>query len=323
MRLFNFETPLKEFDSYLKQIGLIGTTETVLTIEKPGEGNMNVVIRVKTNTNSYIVKQSRDYVKQYPQIPAPLERITVEKLFYSGLSESVVSSHFPKVLHYDSENYLLLLEDLGQIQDLTNIYSERQISQVTIKSLVKVLSEIHSVAPNQQQPENRKLRELNHQHIFVLPFLQDNGFDLDKVQNGLQKLSQPLKNNDVLKQKIDAVGKRYLSEGNTLLHGDYYPGSWMKSQKQLYVLDPEFSFVGFPEFDIGVMAAHLIMATGKLTILDLILKEYRGRASFELTHQVAGIEIMRRLIGLAQLPLQRSLKEKEQLLDTAQKLVLS
>jgi 5-methylthioribose kinase len=37
---------------------------------------------------------------------------------------------------------------------------------------------------------------------------------------------------------------------------------------------------------------------------------------------VAGIEIMRRLIGLAQLPLERNLEEKEYLLKTAREMVL-
>ncbi|NKI31677.1 phosphotransferase [Muricauda sp. DJ-13] len=284
---------------------------------------MNVVIRIKTNTNSYILKQSRDYVQKYPQIPAPLDRIMVENIFYSRLADSSVSKHFPKVLHTDAENFLLLFEDLGQIEDLTQMYSKKQIDKNTLKSLVQILSGIHSVIPNPEQPKNLKLRELNHQHIFVLPFVQDNGFNLDDVQSGLQELSLPIKNNRELKRKIDEIGLRYLSQGNTLLHGDYYPGSWMENQKQLYVLDPEFSFVGFSEFDLGVMAAHLILATGDLGILKEIFNEYQGSASWELTSQIAGIEILRRLIGLAQLPLQRSLKEKEGLLDLAQKLVLS
>jgi 5-methylthioribose kinase len=37
---------------------------------------------------------------------------------------------------------------------------------------------------------------------------------------------------------------------------------------------------------------------------------------------VAGIEIIRRLIGLAQLPLQRSIEEKDYLLQHARKMIL-
>jgi len=39
--------------------------------------------------------------------------------------------------------------------------------------------------------------------------------------------------------------------------------------------------------------------------------------------KVAGIEIMRRLIGLAQLPLKRSIEEKKLLLEMARTLILN
>jgi 5-methylthioribose kinase len=70
------------------------------------------------------------------------------------------------------------------------------------------------------------------------------------------------------------------------------------------------------------MAAHLIMATGKKRYLNLIHDKYQGEADKNLMGQVAGIEIVRRLIGLAQLPLERSIPEKRKLLKKARKLIL-
>ena len=107
------------------------------------------------------------------------------------------------------------------------------------------------------------MRKLNHEHIFVLPFLENNGLNLEDVQPGLWELSIPFTTNQAIKNVVDSVGERYLSSGEILLHGDYYPGSWMTQENNLYVIDPEFAFAGFAEFDLGVMAAHLIMATGK------------------------------------------------------------
>lgn len=323
MKLFSLDTPLNQFEDYLRKNRLIDSSDQVMAIEIPGEGNMNVVIRTKTNNTSLILKQSREFVQKYPQIPAPLDRILVENFFYTALSKSSVAYRFPKVLHFDEKNFLIVFQDLGAIQDMTHLYARRNIDPMAIKDLVQVLSEIHAVAPDPKQPKNTKLRELNHQHIFVLPFMQDNGFDLDDVQPGLQNLSEPFKANAPLKKKVEEIGQRYLENGTTLIHGDYYPGSWMKAQNQIYVLDPEFSFVGFAEFDLGVMAAHLILATNQPSILDAIFNEYVGDASKELSKQIAGIEMIRRLIGLAQLPLQRTLYEKEQLLQLAHKFVLS
>jgi 5-methylthioribose kinase len=146
---------------------------------------------------------------------------------------------------------------------------------------------------------------------------------LNDIQPGLQELSQHFKEDAAIKAVVVKVGKKYLSPGDTLIHGDYYPGSWMTEAENLYIIDPEFGFVGFPEYDLGVLAAHVIMATGKKSFLDRVYAMYQGNADKRLMSQVAGIEITRRLIGLAQLPMERTLKEKERLLKKARKLMLA
>jgi 5-methylthioribose kinase len=131
------------------------------------------------------------------------------------------------------------------------------------------------------------------------------------------------KENENLKKQVNIIGEKYLSKGDTLLHGDYYPGSWMSINDLLYVIDPEFGFVGFPEFDLGVMAAHLIIATHDLSYIEKIEKTYPKTIDMKLLKKIAGIEIMRRLIGLAQLPLSRTLADKEQLLLMSKNMILS
>jgi 5-methylthioribose kinase len=114
----------------------------------------------------------------------------------------------------------------------------------------------------------------------------------------------------------------YLKVGKTLLHGDYYPGSWMEKDENVYVIDPEFSHIGFKEFDIGVMGAHLTMITEKEEYLKKIIKAYSGDIDKSLFYKVSGIEIIRRIIGLAQLPLNMSLTVKEKLLNISKKMIL-
>jgi len=283
---------------------------------------MNVVIRVITNKRSLILKQSRPYVNKYQDIPAPLGRIDTEYQFYKSLDDQSISHYYPKVIGYNSEEYLLALEDLGQCQDMSYIYKDRKISKADIRTLVRILKELHNLEPPKDFPLNIELRKLNHQHIFVLPFQEMNGFNLDSIQKGLQGLSLPYKIDDSLKKEITYIGKLYLSSGDTLIHGDYYPGSWMKSDKQLYVLDPEFSFIGFKEFDLGVMAAHLQLS-GMRSALTEILKIYNEITNTRLTIKIAGIEIIRRLIGLAQLPINLSLEEKDMLLSRAYEMIMS
>lgn len=330
MNNFDLDIPISVLEEYIRQNDwLLSKSEEIVSIEKPGEGNMNVVLRVTTNKRSFILKQSRPFVQKYQQIQAPIDRIKVELQFYQAIQSSALSAHIPKVLGFNATDHLLLLEDLGQCEDLVFIYEKRAIDKTALQKLTFIIDLIHRTKAPVDFPENIEMRKLNHQHIFVLPFLEDNGFSLDDIQPGLQELSLPYKKDAELKKAIEKIGKRYLSEGDTLLHGDYYPGSWMTESNNLYVIDPEFGFVGFAEFDLGVMAAHLIMATGKKKYLSRIHSQYNGqanqpngRASKKLMSQVAGIEIMRRLIGLAQLPLDRTIDEKKSLLKKAHKMIL-
>ena len=316
-------TPVSELQDYLLANEWLEPQESILSVEKPGEGNMNVVLRVTTDERSFILKQSRPYVEKYQQIAAPLERIAVEKKFYQAVRDNAVNVHVPKILGYDAAEHLLLLEDLGNCEEMTVIYRNGSISAKQLDRLVFILGLIHRKSVSSDFPENLEMRQLNHQHIFVLPFLENNGFQLDDIQVGLQELSLPFKNDTAIKSIVKKVGEKYLSLGNTLIHGDYYPGSWMTEAENLYIIDPEFGFVGFAEFDLGVMAAHIIMATGKKGILNRVYEKYQGEADKKLMSQVAGIEIMRRLIGLAQLPMERSIKEKGKLVRKVRKLILA
>ena len=169
-------------------------------------------------------------------------------------------------------------------------------------------------------PSNLAMRQLNHEHIFNFPYLVENGFNLDDVQAGLQAAAMPYKTNEVLKAKIKACGEIYLAtQGNHILHGDFYPGSWLKVADGLKVIDPEFGFVGPAEFDLGVLLAHLLMAEQPSSVSKAIFQKYQQPARFKegLLSQFVGIEILRRLIGIAQLPLSLDLNTKKKLMAQA------
>ncbi|MGS0526226.1 hypothetical protein ACU8V7_14710 [Zobellia nedashkovskayae] len=79
MTAIDTNTPLEELQNYLQSKEWLHTAEKLTAVEKPGDGNMNVVLRVITDQRSFILKQSRPYVQKYQQVEAPLDRITVEK----------------------------------------------------------------------------------------------------------------------------------------------------------------------------------------------------------------------------------------------------
>ena len=320
--------------NYLRRRGWLDTGEVISSVEKPGEGNMNYTLRVITPNRTLIVKQSRSYVEKYPSIAAPADRAVTEGRFYEQVqSTPTLSTQMPQLLGIDAENNILILEDLGAASDFTFLYQPgRQLSEADALTLTAYLSDLHEqFVTHTPDPAfaNHAMRALNNEHITNYPFLEDNGFDLNTIQPGLQELAMPYKRDATFKKIVQALGEMYVADAQTnkpvtLLHGDYYPGSWLQTATGTKIIDPEFCFYGPAEFDLGVMIAHLMMAEQPPAIIDTVLTHYEPIPGFDepLRKQFTGVEIMRRLIGLAQLPVSLSLDKKRDLLNEAHSLLL-
>ena len=315
-------------NNYLQNNSWLQRNETVFSATKPGEGNMNCVLRIKTNVTSYIIKQSRDYVEKYPQISAPKERAKSEAAFYNCIKQyPFLLEHTPGLLRVDGENNILLIQDLGTSNDYTFLYNgKQQLKEEDAHMLTSFLNELHGNVIKNFDPllKNDAMKQLNHEHIFVYPFMENNGLDLNTITEGLVEISLQYKTDSALKEKAKLLGEKYLEEGDHLLHGDYYPGSWLHTNEGLKIIDPEFCFYGCAEFDLAIMIAHCYLSEQPQHIIELIINSYKKNEVFNITlmHQFAGIEIMRRLLGLAQLPLKCSLSIKKELLQKSYQFIM-
>lgn len=322
---------LTDLESYLKTQNWLGAEESIIKAEKPGEGNMNFTLRVYTSLGrTFIIKQSRAYVEKYPSIAAPENRAIIEGKFYEFTQENEkLSSFMPQLLGLDEVNNIIVTQDLGNSSDLTNLYQpDQQISVEDITSISQYLSELHGAFKTQTPDEifrNRAMRALNHEHIFIYPLMEDNGFDLNNVLDGLQEAAMVYKTDEAFKTIVKELGEVYLADGSYLLHGDYYLGSFLKTSNGVKIIDPEFCFYGRAEFDLGVLIAHLKMSEQSNEIIEAAVRNYKKADDFneKLFGQFTGIEIMRRIIGLAQLPLTLSLEKRILLLNKAKSLITS
>ncbi|MBO0726202.1 MAG: phosphotransferase, partial [Blastocatellia bacterium] len=296
---------------------------------KAGAGNMNYTLRVRTPARSFILKQARPWVEKYPQIAAPWERALIEGRFYEVVStEPQLAAMMPKLLGLDTQSHIIALEDLGEAQDFTTLYHGAELDGDSLDELAVYLTRLHREfmgAEFKCDFANRAMRSLNHLHIFDLPLLEDNGLDLDAFTPGLHKAAQTLKRNERYVSAVRKMGDLYLSDGEALLHGDFFPGSWLKTASGVRVIDPEFCFYGPPEFDLGVTVAHLYLAGQKAGLIERVLESYLPPLPLTpaLVWQFAGVEIMRRLIGVAQLPLNSELERKAELLRLSREMVLN
>ena len=309
----------------LLRLGLIDSGEPIESMGRAGEGNMNVVIRIVTPRRSLILKQSRPWVEKYPQIDAPANRILSEIDFYRRIEgyESI-RQRVPHMMGYDQEAHILVLEDLGEANDYTDLYDRRAPDELPLDEAINWLAKLHAIelTPTERaQVGNRELRQLNHAHIFVIPLQSPSALSLDSICDGLEALADGVRRNPIVAGAADKLGKRYLVTGDHLLHGDFYPGSWLKTESGLRVIDPEFTFAGPVEFDLGILAAHRVLAGGGTESPELIAGSYLraggGTLDKSLLSGFFAMEIIRRLIGVAQLPLSANLMQRAKMLEIA------
>lgn len=329
----------RSLERYLHRLGVLDEGECVISLAVAGEGNMNQTVRLgiaggTTGERSLIVKQSHPWVERYPEIAAPWDRVLGEARFYLLTSANAeVASRMPRLIEVDPEARLLVLEDLGNRGDYTSLYrgprGGEQLTSPQVTTLVGWLSDLHATKFPPSAHEglaDRGMRELNHEHMFRFPLDPDNGLDLNAITPGLAEEARRLASDKAYVANVTALGKTYLQEANSdavLLHGDFFPGSWLRTDAGPMVIDPEFAFFGPAEFDVGVLLGHLYLAEQEPHLHEAVLETYRLPTGFDwhLALGFCAVEIMRRLIGVAQLPLTMSLEKKQRLLALSHGLI--
>jgi 5-methylthioribose kinase len=317
---------------YLVERGFAQAGEAI-TAELAGEGNMNCVVRVRLPTRSLILKQARPWVEKYPSIAAPVERAASEARFYRfATRDPLVAAMMPRLLHFDEGAALLVVEDLGTAASLLDCYQgSRVFNRSQLNELAQYAFALHRlvVPPNERAAfRNQAMRRLNHEHIFDLPLRRDGALSdmLERITPGLDRVADDFRRDSRFCDIVEELGQRYLQqEGPSLIHGDLFPGSLLQTASgQLCIIDPEFSFCGDPEFDIGVFYAHLLLSGHAEDALASWLQaamQDELHSEF-LVFRYAGVEIMRRILGVAQLPVFLSLEAKSHLLKQSREMVL-
>ena len=316
-------------ERYALARGLVRPDRLPIAVARAGDGNMNVTLRLTpTGGRPFILKQARPWVAKYRDIAAPFERTLVEAAFYEAVRvDPLVSGRMPSLLGVDTNDHVLALESVDGAGDLTSIYAGRELPAGTLDDLLSWLAALAGIAVAVEQRSvfaNREMRALNHEHMFRFPLNADNGLDLDAITPGLKDAARELIDDAMYRDAVAALGQRYLSDRSTLVHGDFFPGSWLQTEdKGVRIIDPEFCFLGDAEFDIGVLAGHALLAGAGAQRLEQIAASVTARR-LDATRVAgyAGVEIMRRLIGVAQLPLPYGIDRKRALLQRSHGLVL-
>lgn len=333
---------------YAKEKIVMFINSEKLSGEEIGDGNLNYVFRVKDEATgkSVIIKQaghtariSDDFVLSTDRIRIEAGALQIERALAPGL--------VPRVYFFDEAMSCLVMDDLGSYKIMRAALLEFEMfpefAEHITTFIAQTLLRTSDIVMNHKQKKalvkdfiNPELCEISEDLVFTEPYF-DQFKRNEVIEENLEFVTEHLYDNEVLKEEVAVLKYAFLTNAQSLLHGDLHTGSVFITKEDTKIIDPEFAFYGPMGYDIGNVVANLVFAwvNGKAnqkmefvnwveqTIVDVIdlfkmkfvkvWKEYATElfaknTAFQVdylqsvitdTAGMAGLEMNRRIVGLA------------------------
>ena len=261
--------------SFLLNIDIISEyfDDTILDIQEIGDGNLNFVFIVSSHKNpkkSLIVKQAVPYLRIAGEgFPLSRERMNYEIRALEIYSQSA-PQYIPKIYYSDEAMSVVIMQNLsehiilrkGLIDKIIYPNFAEDISTFMAQTLFSnsslALSSTQKRALMDKFNHNTELCKLTEDFVFTFAFMDNDTNEIDLI---CKEEAQQFFYDMEFKTQILKLKYIFMTQSDTLLHGDLHTGSIMANPDETYIIDPEFAFIGPFGFDIGALVANMINVT--------------------------------------------------------------
>jgi len=240
-----------------------------LSAEEFGDGNLNLVFRVKNNHGtSLIVKQALPYARCVGESwPLTRDRARIEAEVLLQHSK-ICPEHVVEVFHFDPVQSAILMEDLHQYEIARTAFIRGRrfarfgqqighyLAQVLFYSSDFVLTGPVKKA-KQQQFSNPELCLITEDLFFTDPYCNH---ERNQINPDILPEARALWQNDDLQAEVAKLKADFLSKPQALLHGDMHSGSLFVNADNSKVIDAEFGCFGPIGFDCGSFIGNLLLS---------------------------------------------------------------
>lgn len=247
----------------------IGDDTNAWQVQEVGDGNLNLVFIVRSPRGAVIVKQALPYVRLVGEgWPFPLYRAYYEHCALIR-QEQRDPGRVPKVLHFDREQALIVMEFLSPHSILRRILINGQkvagLGEVMGKFCARTAFRGSELSMSSEAKKadvalfsgNVALSAVTESLVFTDPYY---GAEMNNHTPELDPVVAKLRGDQTLKVKVQDMLMRFASNTETMLHGDLHSGSIMAAERDVRVIDPEFAQYGPMGFDLGMLIANYLMA---------------------------------------------------------------
>lgn len=239
-----------------------------LTVSEIGDGNINFVYRIAAvNGPSVIVKQALPYVRIIGEgwpLSQDRVRIEAESLIIAG---KYCPDLAPHVYHFDAELCAIVMEDIGAQENLRHLLVERRKLPLLGEHLGRFLastlfytSDFYLDAYEKKEQVrgfiNPDLCKITEDLFFMDPYCDH---ERNSINDFVREHAEALWDDEALQCEVAKLKARFLSQPESLLHGDLHSGSVFACENETKVIDPEFAFCGPAAFDVGSIIGNLFL----------------------------------------------------------------
>jgi 5-methylthioribose kinase len=248
----------------------LGSRPALWQIRQVGHGDLSAVFVVEGPAGALCVKQALPSTQDLDRrTRLSLERTGFEQAALT-LYTRFVPDRVPRVLHYDSELALMILERLdrhvvlreGLIAGKVYPRFAEQIAQFLAETLFRT-SDLALPAGEKKERvaffyANDEVCRLTEYLTFTEPYMAAGRNRWTSPQ--LDDLAREVQADDALKRAVSRLKLRFLAQPQALLHGNLHTSSVMVTETDTKVIDPAFAVFGPIGFDLGSLIGHLLLS---------------------------------------------------------------
>lgn len=236
--------------------------------EEIGDGNLNMVFRVSSDVDSVVVKQALPYLRLAGDSwPLTLDRARVEAEALE-LEQRFAPGYTPSLLHFDSAQAALVLEDLrGYTVWRELLVSGKEVdgvpervgsfaAKVLLGSSPLLMPEAERRTLLSRFP-NTEMCAITDDLVFTAPYVDS---PTNRWEDDITDAVLSLRSDKAILSAIAKLRYDFRTRAEALIHGDLHTGSVMVSSGDTRIIDPEFACPGPIAFDVGNVLANLMLS---------------------------------------------------------------
>ncbi|TCZ78771.1 S-methyl-5-thioribose kinase [Paenibacillus albiflavus] len=272
---------MKDFSAYftMKETDAIAYATTQLdmfdhnaelTCTEIGDGNLNFVFRIqdKKTGKSIILKQAGPVARISSDIAVSPDRNRIESEILA-IQYKLAPGSVPQIYKFDSVMNCCVMEDLSDHVIMRKALMEHKqfplFADHITTFLASTLLLTSDVVMNHKEKKdlvksfiNQDLCEISEDLVYTEPFYDCPRNEVFELTRAFAK--QHLWDDEALLLETAKLKFEFMTNAQSLIHGDLHTGSIFVKEDSTKIFDPEFAFYGPAGYDIGNVIANLIFA---------------------------------------------------------------